>query len=76
VREHAERLPIQIFRPSIVVGEAETGWTPAFNVIYWPLKAFARGAYLAVPAKRSSPVDVVPVSFVADAIFELSRRDA
>ena len=75
VRGHAERLPIQIFRPSIVVGEADTGWTPAFNVIYWPLKAFARGAYKALPARRSSPVDVVPVSYVADAIFELSQRD-
>jgi thioester reductase-like protein len=76
VREHIHRLPIQIFRPSIVVGEADTGWTPAFNVIYWPLKAFSRGAYSAVPARRRSPVDVVPVSYVADAIFELARQDA
>ena len=74
VRAHRELLPIQIFRPSIVVGEADTGWTPAFNVIYWPLKAFARGAYKAIPARRSAPVDVVPVSYVADAIFELSSR--
>ena len=76
VRAHSDRLPVQIFRPSIVVGEADSGWTPAFNVIYWPLKAFARGAYKAIPARRSSPVDVVPVSYVADAIFELSRHDA
>jgi thioester reductase-like protein len=76
VREHSRELPIQIFRPSIVVGEADTGWTPAFNVIYWPLKAFARGAYKALPAKASAPVDVVPVSYVADAIFALSQRDA
>jgi thioester reductase-like protein len=74
VRAHTDLLPIQIFRPSIVVGEADTGWTPAFNVIYWPLKAFARGAYKAIPARRSAPVDVVPVSYVADAIFELSER--
>lgn len=76
VRAHAERLPVQIFRPSIVVGEADSGWTPAFNVIYWPLKAFSRGAYAAIPARRSAPVDVVPVSYVADAIFELAGRDA
>lgn len=74
VRERRDRLPVQIFRPSIVVGEADTGWTPTFNVIYWPLKAFSRGAYKAIPARRSSPVDVVPVSYVADAIFELVRR--
>ena len=76
VREHTATVPIQIFRPSIVVGEADTGWTPAFNVIYWPLRAYARGAYLAIPARRSSPVDVVPVSYVADAIFSISQEDA
>jgi long-chain acyl-CoA synthetase len=73
VRTYAERLPIQIFRPSIVVGERTTGWTASFNVLYTPLKAFERGALPALPARRSSPVDVVPVDYVADAVFELSR---
>ena len=74
VRCYADRLPIQIFRPSIVVGDRRTGWTPAFNVLYTPLKAFARGTLRALPARRSSPVDVVPVDYVADAVFELCRR--
>ena len=74
VREQMDLLPIQVFRPSIVVGEQTTGWTPTFNVIYWPLRAFSKGAYAAIPARRSAPVDVVPVDFVADAIFELTRR--
>ncbi len=68
VRERRRGLPIQIVRPSIVVGDSRTGWTPAFNVLYAPMKAFARGAYPAIPARRSAPVDVVPVDFVADAI--------
>src|SRR5919201_1544061 len=72
VRAHARGLPIQIFRPSIVVGEQSTGWTPPFNLLYTPLKAFVRGKLPALPAKRTSPVDVVPVDYVADAIFELS----
>ncbi|MFL5826776.1 MAG: SDR family oxidoreductase [Thermoleophilaceae bacterium] len=70
-----ERLPIQVFRPSIIVGERDTGWTPAFNVLYTPLKAFSRGAFRAVPAEREAPVDVVPVDYVADAIFELASSD-
>lgn len=75
VRGRVVRLPIQVFRPSIVVGEAASGWTPAFNVIYGPLKAYATGAALPVmPGRRSAPVDVVPVDYVADAIFELTRR--
>src|SRR5205085_4900397 len=61
-----------VFRPSIVVGEQDTGWTPTFNVIYWPLRAYAKGAYSAIPARRRSPVDVVPVDYVADAIFALA----
>jgi thioester reductase-like protein len=75
VRAHGERLPIQVFRPSIVVGEEDSGWTPAFNVIYWPMRAFSRGAYSALPARRRSPVDVVSISYVADAIFALSSLD-
>lgn len=38
------RLPIAVLRPSIVVGERGSGWTTSFNVIYWPLRAFAHGA--------------------------------
>ena len=72
-----EQLPITVLRPSIIVGESDTGWTASFNVLYWPLRAFARGTYLALPARREAPVDVVPVDFVADAIFLLSQlKDA
>jgi thioester reductase-like protein len=67
------RLPITVLRPSIVVGERGSGWTSSFNVLYWPLRAFARGAYVALPARRDSPVDVVPVDYVADAIFALGQ---
>lgn len=72
VRGHMDRLPVQVFRPSIVVGEQDTGWTPAFNVIYWPMRAFSRGTYAALPARCAAPVDVVSISYVADAIFALA----
>ncbi len=74
VRGHAHHLPIQIFRPSIIVGEESSGWTDSFNVLYAPLRVFARGHLPFVPARQKSPVDVVPVDYVADAIFELARR--
>ncbi len=72
VREHAERLPVQIFRPSIVVGDEESGWTASFNVIYTPLRAYARGALPLIPARPSAPVDIVPVSYVARSILALA----
>jgi thioester reductase-like protein len=74
VRRRGEGLPIQIFRPSIIVGEAASGWTDSFNVLYTPLRAFSRGHLPFVPARQKSPVDVVPVDYVADAVYELARR--
>jgi thioester reductase-like protein len=68
-------LPTTIMRPSIVVGDRRSGWTSAFNVLYWPLRAFARGLFEAVPAVSSAPVDVVSVDYVADAIYELCESD-
>jgi long-chain acyl-CoA synthetase len=73
VADARAQLPITVLRPSIVVGEHDTGWTPSFNVLYWPLRAFARGAYSALPARRDATVDVVPVDYVADAIFTLTQ---
>jgi long-chain acyl-CoA synthetase len=74
VLKRSRSLPVQVLRPSIVVGDSRTGWTPSFNVLYWPLRAFARGAYPAIPAKRSAPADVVPVDYVADAVLGLAGR--
>jgi long-chain acyl-CoA synthetase len=71
----ASGLPAATLRPSIVVGDSRTGWTPAFNVIYWPLQAFARGLFPVVPADPDSRADIVPVDMVADALFELATGE-
>jgi thioester reductase-like protein len=72
VRSEGSDLPLQILRPSIVVGDSTTGRTSSFNVLYGPLKAYARGLIRAIPARRSSPVDIVPVDYVADRTHELA----
>jgi thioester reductase-like protein len=74
LRKEAAGLPLQVLRPSIVVGDSRTGRTSSFNVLYAPLKAFARGAIPAIPARRSSPVDIVPVDYVADRTVELAEH--
>ena len=68
--EASDLAPV-VARPSIVVGESDSGWTPAFNVVYWPLRAFSRGLFESVPARMDTHVDVVPVDFVADALIHL-----
>lgn len=72
---NARGLPITVVRPSIIVGDSATGWTASFNVLYWPTRALARGSYPVLPARRSSPVDVVSVDYVADAIYALAASD-
>ena len=69
-----EEMEVTVVRPSIVVGDHRTGWTAAFNVLYAPLRAFEAGIIPVVPARRRSPVDVVPVDYVADAILYLLDR--
>jgi long-chain acyl-CoA synthetase len=71
VRAASGRLPVQIARPSIIVGEQASGWTTAFNVLYGPIRALSTGAYRAFPLDRRAPLDVVPIDYVADALFEL-----
>jgi thioester reductase-like protein len=64
----AAGLPAVVVRPSIVVGDSRSGWTPAFNVLYWPLQAFARGLVSELPADPAGIVDVVPVDHVTRVI--------
>ena len=51
-------------------GGGDSGWTSAFNVLYWPLRALAR-AVRRDPGAAAAPVDVVSVDYVADAIVHL-----
>lgn len=76
VRDAADAwgLPTQIFRPSIVVGERETGWTTSFNVLYGPYRSYAKGQYTVLPGKLDGVVDVVPVDFVADGVWALMHE--
>lgn len=71
-----QRLPVTVLRPSIVVGDRQSGWTAAFNVIYWPLRAFSKGLLAAAPAVPTAGVDVVSVDYVADAIHALAHHPA
>jgi long-chain acyl-CoA synthetase len=64
-------LPVQIVRPSIVVGDSTTGRTNSFNVIYPPLKAYAQGRMTVAPGRHDAIVDVVPIDYVADGMMAL-----
>lgn len=70
----ATGLPATIHRPSIIVGHQDSGATQSFNVIYWPLKLYAKGWWRTFPGKKSASIDIVPVDFVADAMTKIRQQ--
>ena len=72
VRSRLGSLPGVILRPSIIVGDSQTGVTSSFKMMYWPLKIYARGLWRTVPGYPDAVLDIVPVDFVASAVARLA----
>ncbi len=82
VRELAERKPVAIFRPSIVVGDSKTGETTSFQGFYQALLFYrqlykrsflVRGVIKILPADPNALIDIVPIDYVVDAFFALMQ---
>ena len=73
--ELAGELPLLIVRPSIIVGDSHTGWTSAFNVIYWPVRAFSRGLMDEIAIDPDGVVDIVPIDYVGAGVLALLRAE-
>ena len=67
-------VPALVVRPCAVIGDSGNGRTRTFNVIYYPLKLLSRGLLRALPGSPSTPIDLVPVDFVADATNHIMLR--
>ncbi len=72
VRSRAGSLPCVILRPSIIVGDSQTGVTSSFKMLYWPLKIYSRRLWRTVPGFRDAVLDIVPVDYVAKAVAQLA----
>jgi nucleoside-diphosphate-sugar epimerase len=83
-------LPVAIFRPSIIVGHSRTGQAVRFTGYYDVLRALAllvrnlevnlgsqfdRNLRLRVRARPETCLNVVPVDFVIEAMWQVSRAD-
>jgi nucleoside-diphosphate-sugar epimerase len=75
LREQYSDLPLTVLRPSVIVGESNTGATSNFGMLYWPVQLYARGWWRTVVGRPDTPVDLVPVDFVADAVEFLTRSE-
>lgn len=76
VRSRLRDLPGVILRPSIIVGDSQTGVTSSFKMLYWPLKIYARRLWRTVPGYPDAVLDIVPVDYVASAVARLAFDDA
>ena len=72
VQKAKAELSISVFRPSMVVGDSQTGAIKTFNTLYFPLKLYLTGKMRAMPVKRSLKINVVPVDYVAKAVAQLT----
>jgi long-chain acyl-CoA synthetase len=76
VRSRLASLPGVILRPSIIVGDSQTGATSSFKMMYWPLKIYARRLWRTVPGFPNAILDIVPVDYVAAAVARLAFEEA
>ncbi len=76
VRESMRELPIAILRPSIVICDSRTGRASTHNGFYRAMRMYALGLLKAIPGNRSGAMDLVPVDYVTDAVYAISRSAA
>jgi thioester reductase-like protein len=74
VRDHFDRVPATVFRPSIIIGDSTTGRTSSFNVIYIPLRLLQKGLLTYVPGTPDTLMDLVPIDWVDNAMVYIMRR--
>lgn len=71
------RVPLTIFRPSVVVGDSETGETTKYDGIYHLINYLCKApAFLRVlnVGNRNVRLNLVPVDFVVNAMTALARH--
>jgi thioester reductase-like protein len=76
VRDHFDRIPCTVFRPSIIIGDSRTGTTSTFNVIYIPLRLVQKGLLTYVPGTPDTLMDLVPIDWVDDAMVHILATPA
>ncbi len=72
VQAAKNEFPVSVFRPSMVVGDSQTGAIKTFNTFYYPLRLYLAGKRRVMPVSRSLRINVVPVDYVAEAVTKLT----
>jgi nucleoside-diphosphate-sugar epimerase len=73
-----EELPVTIFRPSVVVGDSQTGETVKYDGIYYLIQYLRKAPNLLRfinVGNRNVRLNLVPVDFVVEGIATLSKDE-
>ncbi len=74
--EASGKLPLTVFRPGVIVGDSKTGEIDKFDGPYYLIVLIVASkldVHLPLPGHGSAPLHLVPIDFVADAAWALSR---
>jgi len=66
-------LPITVLRPSIVICDSRTGRVSRYSAIFRVLKMYHLGYLSELPGYPSTLMDIVPLDYVADAIYAIAQ---
>lgn len=78
VRSMSRRVPSTVFRPGVIVGDSQTGQIDRFDGPYYLMVLIVDSPvdfHLPLPGTGTAPLHLVPVDYVLDAAYNLSRRD-
>ncbi len=74
VQEAARQLPVAVHRPSIITSECVSGELSPRGAVNRLLSAYATGGLTHLPGHPGTPLDLVPVDFVTDAVLAIAAR--
>jgi thioester reductase-like protein len=78
VRSMSRRVPATIFRPSVIVGDSKTGELDRFDGPYHLMVLIVDSPLdlqIPLPGAGCAPLHLVPIDFVIDAAYHLSRLE-
>jgi len=77
VRSFMHQIPTSIYRPSIIVGDSgENNKIDKFKGPYYLIKLFMfSNVFLPMPKNGDTPINIVPVNFVINALYYLSLNE-
>jgi thioester reductase-like protein len=73
MRQAMSDLPITILRPSIVICDSRTGRISRYSAIFRVLRMYHLGYLRVLPGYSSTMMDLVPMDYVADAVYAIGR---